>query len=474
MANVIEIVIRANDQATATLAKTEAATAGLTSRLQALATIGFAAVAGAAVGAIASMAKAAESYGAQVEQLSNLAKTTDSTVANIQVLNAAFEEAGLGSGVAEAALKRLSIAIGQNDPMLARLGITSKSSYEAMLQLADVFPRLADQADRNTVAFTLLGRGGRDAGIVFDGLRTRVGQLNDEMSKSGGLISKDAEAIALASDSINDYVKRRTDAMKNQIGQLATLSQLIAFAQFDAFIGNAAGGKKPLQVPGIEVSAAAPPIKTQAQIDAEKAAADAQLKASQALSEFLQSVRQGALRGGSVAGLLGGDGRGTLSLAAPANDPGTRLTQAGERIARVFDRIASLADSFGGRLASNFGQTLSRVTQIVARSNNLLVQLFVDLTNAITGTVSQMLAQLAAGGILQGLGALIGGPVGGIVGAAGGRIIGGHAAIPTSGGNVTYNINTMSPASVLSDLTSPTGTLRSANSRVGELRRKFA
>ena len=132
-----------------------------------------------------------------------------------------FEEAGLGAGTADAALKRLSVAIGQNDPILKRLGITSRNSYEALLQLADVFPRMKDQADRSAVALALLGRGGREADVVMDGLRARVGQLNTEIGSAGGLITKDAEAIALASDAISDYVKRRTDAMKNQLGQFA-------------------------------------------------------------------------------------------------------------------------------------------------------------------------------------------------------------------------------------------------------------
>lgn len=473
MANVIEIIIKANDQASAGLAKADAAAAGLNSRLKMLATVGFAAVAGAALGAVTAMAGAAAAYGSQVEQLSNLAKQTGSTVAEVQVLGAAFEEAGLGAGTADAALKRLSVAIGQNDPILKRLGITSRNSYEALLQLADVFPRMKDQADRSAVALALLGRGGREADVVMDGLRARVGQLNTEIGSAGGLITKDAEAIALASDAISDYVKRRTDAMKNQLGQFATLVQVSAFAQFDAFLSGAAGGsrKGPLKVPGIEVSAKAPAIKTQAQIDAEKAAADAQLKASLALSEFLQSVRRGGLSaGGEGRGLMGGDGRGILGLSGPANDPGTRFTDTGDKINKALDRTEQRLAAFGSNLESAFSRTFASLTQITSRSNNILVQLFTDLANAITQTITEMLAKLAAQELVRFGASIIGAFLNPASAAAPDR------AIPVAGdfgarGSTTYNINTLSPASVLGELTGVTGSFRVSNSRVGELRR---
>ena len=132
---------------------------------------------------------AAKKLADTVEQLDNLSRTTGVSVADLQVLQQLFERAGLGADVARTALHRLNVAIGDNNPLLAKLGITSRDTTTALFQLATAMSTSSDAGARAKVAQELLGRGGKDLLAVLDDLKTTFPALSAEMTATGQLMS---------------------------------------------------------------------------------------------------------------------------------------------------------------------------------------------------------------------------------------------------------------------------------------------
>ena len=91
-------------------------------------------VVGALAAGFAAAFGAARSFSGEVERLSNLKASTGATIENLQVLGEVFKRAGLGADSADQAMLRLNKAIAEQNPLLAKLGITAKDPVEAMLQ----------------------------------------------------------------------------------------------------------------------------------------------------------------------------------------------------------------------------------------------------------------------------------------------------------------------------------------------------
>lgn len=144
----------------------------------------------AAVGLIgAAGVAAAKGLADTVEQLDNLAATTGANIDDLQVLQELFKRAGIGADTARTALHNLNRAIGEQDPLLKKLGVTSRDPIQALMQLADAFQTSHDAGLRAKVAQDLLGRGGKDLLAVLEQLRTAFPALSREMDITGQKLS---------------------------------------------------------------------------------------------------------------------------------------------------------------------------------------------------------------------------------------------------------------------------------------------
>jgi hypothetical protein len=206
-------------------------------RIEAMAGAGaaFGVIGTAAVGAVTAIGlvgaaafAAAKNLGDAVEQLDNFARVTGASVGDVQVLGELFERQGLSADVARTALHRLNVAIGEGNPLLARLGVTARDPTQALLQLADAFATSTDAGARARIAQELLGRGGSDLLAVLDSLRTAFPALRIEMTATGQLMSDDmVEAGRLADASFERFGGRLAGVM-NRLKNFAAVAVEVA------------------------------------------------------------------------------------------------------------------------------------------------------------------------------------------------------------------------------------------------------
>lgn len=508
MANVIEIIIKARDEANAKLVALNGTLEKNRKAFQdnygEVAKYG-AVVAAAGVAAAAFVLKNADA----VERLDILTKATRLSTTELQVFGNELAKNGQDIQQASVAFQFLQLAIANNGEELAQYGIKSKTVRGALVELGVALDGMADDNDKQALLAKTLGARNLELGESLIGVAQGYDKIAAAAKQKGSIFTEEGLAKMRAVDAAADSAKESWKALGNQLAvalaptvtwlsgivdKMAQWSKWSAdvrdnFAAMErtkgfqrltgGFGGGDSGGKGGGGDWGPSASSnlAAPTESQMAGVekwrDAQTKAAEATAKAAQDLVDFLQAVRQGGLKGGETGTLRGGTGAGPFDPSRlPANDPGT----SGGAIMQHYQRIQAATDAFGQRLTSGFAQSFARITQIVTNSNNILVQLFAAVANAIVGTITDMMAKLAAGGILKLIGFAVGGPVGAAIGTVGDRIIAGSSSKPVSGdfgarGGNTYNINTLSPASVLGELTGVTGSFRVGNSRVGELRR---
>ena len=248
MANVIENIIRARDEATPTLrlVRTEvqslrgalamlppAATAAL-GPLRSLtllpvggltaATVGLTGLA-VSIGAVVAAAKLAvtevAALGERAERISNIAQSAGVSVAAIQGLQAALENAGIPAEALTMAFRTLNRAIADQDPALKTLGITTKDTFEAFQQLSDLFARSADGPNKTAIAVKLLGRSGQELIPVMNDGSDAIQRAIDRARDLGIAFSDDAVAGLVAADNAFDELRNRVDGLKNQLTLLA-------------------------------------------------------------------------------------------------------------------------------------------------------------------------------------------------------------------------------------------------------------
>ena len=158
----------------------------------------------------------------QVEQLQNLAAMTGASTRDIQVLQELFKRQGLSADAATTALHRLNVAIGEGNPLLAKLGVTARDPMEALLQLSDAFRTSTDAGARAKVAQDLLGRSSRDLLAAIDNLRAGFPPLRAEMESTSQALSEDmVEAGARFDQSWERFTGRWEGFMNRMRGAAA-------------------------------------------------------------------------------------------------------------------------------------------------------------------------------------------------------------------------------------------------------------
>lgn len=189
---VVGVLLKARDEASAEVARLSGQLGALPGALGRIASgagpLGLiAAGAIAAGGAAVAMAKQFTDTAIALERVS---RGTGASLSEVQVLQQTYERFGLGADQATTALQFMSKAISLHHVELAALGVTSRDSFQAILQLADATKKHGDAASINAELSRLLGRQWRSLAGVITELRGATEAERAEMEKAGAIMDE--------------------------------------------------------------------------------------------------------------------------------------------------------------------------------------------------------------------------------------------------------------------------------------------
>lgn len=276
---------------------------------------------GASAGGIVLVGK---SIADAVEELDRLSARTGVSVENLQVLQQQMEEAGADSGGLATAMTFLNRSIATADPLLAKLGITTRDTFSAFMQLADVFSRSNDTAKKSEIAFQLLGRGSGELIGLFPQIAEGFRTMESAMRASGKLMTGETLESARRLDAqLDDLSRNWTGALTrikaatvpwaseivgafNDVWDSMSGEKADTTAEVDRKIAKTQAGIKRLEDdlakvrPGSKVDYSA--LERIASINAELAKQKIAMQELLALRSKLESPEEGARRARSIRG----------------------------------------------------------------------------------------------------------------------------------------------------------------------------
>jgi hypothetical protein len=480
MANVIEILINAKNNASAEIDK---ATGGL-GKFATAAGIGAAAgsFAGQAIVTAMQQAKSAiiDTTLAQadnVEMLDRMAKYTGISVQKLDLMRQQLIDDGLSADQLSTALRYMREQLNSGSDKLTAFGITSRDAFTALQQMATAMDRAKDVGERAAIATAALGM--------------RNAELADSVARSASNMSgMQAEAFRNGTALTADYLTkmRDLDAAMEQFAKtqkafgmamaeafaptLITLTKIItalnqARMVFDKakdmmFLQQYGGGYKEQRGAGRSWESNPTPGggggggTGNAVVDVLANKLDALTKAFTGLggggSGSMLNARVGALAD-AYAGL------------GPASDSGKEVS---DPITKALTNVQEAAVQFGSNFEGSMRSMLAQALTITTSSNNLIVMAFTSLANAVTQTLAEMMARAAAMGLVKlALNFL---PTGG-VDAKIGKVFGATSSPMSAmrGGGNTFVIQSISSRDAMEDLLNPTGSFRRANDRMRDI-----
>lgn len=185
--------------------------------------IGAAAFIGMATAAVA-MVKAGGEY---AEMISNVSQKTGIAADELQGYTSILAQTGLSMDSLVVANKKLSdqLVAAQNPNSqaaykLAELGITATTTNGALSQLAEMFARMPDGANKTAIATDLLGRSGQDLIPILnkgaEGFKASVARSKE----LGAVLSGEALSALDKADTAFDDLGTATSALGHQMGAL--------------------------------------------------------------------------------------------------------------------------------------------------------------------------------------------------------------------------------------------------------------
>lgn len=134
------------------------------------------------------------------DNINDLSQKIGVSVENLAGYKLAAEQSGTSlEGMGNAA-KFLNKNIAENDPLLKKLGINATDANGAMVQLADVFNRIPDGAQKTAIAMQLMGKSGADMIPLLNG----GGEALKGMIEQGQRLNPFTTEMARAADQFND------------------------------------------------------------------------------------------------------------------------------------------------------------------------------------------------------------------------------------------------------------------------------
>lgn len=480
MANVIEILINAKNNATAEFEKSAGSLAKFTTA---------AGLAGAA-GALAGQAIAAAMQNAQqaiigntlkmadnVEMLDRMANSTGLSVQQLDIFRQQIEDDGLSADQLSQALRFMQNQIVAGDKSLTAYGITSRDAFTAVQQLAGAMSKARDAAERTAIASAALGaRNAELATSVVTAAEGYSGRLNEAFRNGTALTSEYVTKLRDLDAALDTYNRTTKKALEMQTAQffapmiqgatelLSKLNALIQAKQrWDQtnfgvrFGGGASGGKgggadwgEPAPTGGGGGGGGAPAPAGRATVWArpwDQGASGMGIMAT--LPTLVVSMAEILKRMTGAAG--GGIGDGS-----------SKTTDA---LTKPLDSVHQAALRFGANIEGAFRTAFSNVLNITTTSTNAVVQLFTALANGILQTITDMLAEAAARGLIDlALSFVPGGDVASKVGKLATK-----STMSAGRGGDTYVIQSFDSRSTMQELVNPTGSFRRANDRLRDI-----
>lgn len=188
-------------------------------------------------------------FAKMAQELQNASTRTGLTVRQLQNLREISEEAGLGATELEVALNHLNREIAEGNPLLEKIGVTSKDAFNALMQLSEAFSSSQNTANKVGVSMVLLGRGSSDLIGVIQNLGETYGKTDTQLETAHRHLS-DA-----ALESAKDLRKATKDLGDEWKGLWNTLQQILVplarlfVVTFDVIL-------KAVVVPGVEFARA--------------------------------------------------------------------------------------------------------------------------------------------------------------------------------------------------------------------------
>jgi hypothetical protein len=519
VANVIEILIQAKDQATAVMANVSKEASGLNATLaQFGGTGGIALAAAAGMGTLAlAGAELAKHYSETARQVLNVSNVSGVSTVNIQAMQRAVVNAGGSAEEVGLAFRRLAVGVENNKAALAAHNITARDTWGAMLQVADAMEKAKTGIERSALATAAFGRGGSGFVAVLSQGSKALLAFRDEMVHLGVVMSDSQLQKFLQLHERIDQLNASMEAMKLQLASFIVPLMLKFFEVVEAIrirvallvptvsllndtldalsekFNNAFAGSKSHEamdrVKQDAMAMAAAVVK-----------ADADIKAAKAFAALFTNVGQGDAggTGGASSGDLGatlrwqnrgstwGTNQGTLG-----QGPGQLMMQIGpmadkakehlmtfrELMLRVAGDIVQAFNTIGQSLSNSILGVFMNLTNRAQTFRTAMVTIFDGIRDGILQAIGEIVAAAVTRAFLKILGIVLssvtGNPFFAVAGGAlpgGGGPVGVPGANSTSGGGGnTYIIQTISAKDVLSSLIDPRGQMRSANSRLSEI-----
>lgn len=514
MANVIQILIEAKDNASA---KLQGINQEIGNLLPGVGSAGIAmGVAGVAIAALGTAAVAAsnrlKALGSEAEALQNLAAKTGTSASLLQGMAKQLEDMGIQSEALGVSLRFLQKHIADNDGALAKYGITAKDSYGALMQLADLFQKMPDGPQKTAAAMELLGaRGGqtlipflnqgsssisimtqnlRDMGAVLDDQTLRqLAEFDDQNDKlhrtmeglgtqlSLTLLPLMRDFTQVLQDAADNARKLREEMAKNPIANgLQSFAngnrdrverqnaEAEAYLRSRGLIPNTSGGGVTFDTPDSR-RIYGPAMPGSAEWDAANKTTKSRTRPDDPFALTMRS-------GGAWSNFTSSDtvkrtdevfanlGKSLEKVTVPA----LKLTDSGQMVANRLEAMAVASERMSWGVTSNIENAINNVVS----GTQTIGQAFGSLMQGILQSILSAAAEMGIGIGLSILGTAIGGPVGTFIGGVGGKLAGTNSLSPSMGGN-TYVIQSINSKDTLDALVSSTGSFRSANSRISDV-----
>lgn len=236
MANAVEFVIKARDEASAALQRVSGGVTDLRGAFGSLVTgggpVGIATAAFVGIGA-ASIA-AASNIAQTVEELDMLAAKTGVNIESLQVFKRAITDAGGDANGLEMALVNLNRSIATDDKLLKDLGITSKNTEDAFKQLSVIFGNSDDTAKKTEIAMRLLGKAGADLVGIMPQVASAFDGTRRQMDATGQMIGDGPNGVASQARKLDEEM----DQLSNNWAGFLTRMQSATVGPVSVMIDN--------------------------------------------------------------------------------------------------------------------------------------------------------------------------------------------------------------------------------------------
>ena len=275
----------------------------------AIAVTALGALGAAAIAAGAGLIELGKGGAELVEHLEQVSQKTGISVRDLQIFQAAGNTVGVSLDDITTAMRKFGQALtgfgkgAAAQTVLRELGVTSKDSKEALLEVADAFQKMPDGAQKSSDAVALFGRSGLTLIPLLDKGRDGIQQWEKALDKLGPVIGTEAvQANEKYRDSIGElslaWDKVKVDVEQSVIPALSKATSWIAnnFQGIKAgFLGGGVGGAAMLRDQQAQTKASVDGAK------AESSAKDELLKKQEEIQASLQNMFELEKAGGSAA-----------------------------------------------------------------------------------------------------------------------------------------------------------------------------